>query len=110
MLEPGIPRGAGPCPLAPDHCDRASFITLCQIKAAVGRAIVHDDDLQVRPALAETGLDGFAEPRSTVAAWDDDADPGRHRDHGARSRSRAQAFSSRNGPSPVKGRPVTSNK
>ena len=40
----------------------------------IGRAIVHDDDLEIAPGLSEHALKGLTEPHRSVVGRDDDAD------------------------------------
>ena len=56
---------------------------------AIGRAVVDDDDLDVRPGLRERAVDGLGKEVGPVPDRDDDRDPGRRGLPAALGRDRA---------------------
>jgi len=44
------------------------------VARAVGRAVVHDDDLEGRDVLGERGRDGLADETRVIERWNHDGD------------------------------------
>src|ERR671919_340364 len=89
MVDARVPCGAEPGIRLPDDAEAsvAGGETLGDVRGLVRRAVVDDENLQIRERLLRERLEARLEIRGDVVGGDDDADPRGHRSHQRKMRS-----------------------